>query len=100
MKRLLLGLLLLSVSASFANTQPLPSGSQEKARKLYVSKCAKCHRFYEPTRYQETDWQDWMLRMGRKSKLSEDDQRILTAYLDQYRAGELPGRPQDKPRRK
>ena len=69
------------------------------ARKLYVAKCAKCHRFYEPTNYAEPDWDTWMDKMNKKSKLKEEQAVLLTRYLDAYRAGELPGKPQDKPKR-
>lgn len=67
------------------------------ARKIYVAKCAKCHRFYEPKDYSEADWQMWMRKMNKASKLTEEQARLLTKYLDFYRAGRLPGRPQDKP---
>ena len=68
------------------------------ARKTYVAKCAKCHRFYEPTNYSENDWRTWMEKMNKKSKLKEEPASLLTRYLDAYRAGQLPGKPQDKPK--
>ena len=68
------------------------------ARKIYVAKCAKCHRFYEPTNYLESDWRTWMEKMSKKSKLEGEQTRLLTQYLAAYRAGRLPGKPQDKPR--
>jgi hypothetical protein len=68
------------------------------ARKLYVAKCAKCHRFYEPKAYSEPDWQTWMAKMTRKSKLKPDQAALLDRYLDAYRAGGLPGKPEDRPR--
>jgi len=68
------------------------------AQKIYVAKCAKCHRFYEPMSYSAQDWQTWMEKMSKKSKLKADQARVLTRYLDGYRAGRLPGKPQDKPR--
>ncbi len=68
------------------------------ARKIYVAKCAKCHRFYEPTNYAEPEWDTWMEKMNKKSKLKEEQARLLTRYLESYRAGGLPGKPQDKPK--
>ncbi len=65
---------------------------------IYVAKCAKCHRFYEPTNHSESDWRTWMEKMNKKSKLKEDQAGLLTRYLDAYRAGQLPGKPQDKPK--
>ncbi len=40
-----------------------------------------------------------MAAMSRKSKLNHDQQELLLRYLDAYRAGKLPGKPQDKPKR-
>lgn len=68
------------------------------AQKLYVAKCAKCHRFYEPNTYNETDWQRWMDRMNRKSKLKPPQAELLDRYLGAYRAGKLPGKPEAKPK--
>ena len=70
----------------------------QAARKIYVAKCAKCHRFYEPTNYTEPDWQTWMEKMNKKSKIKGEQAALLNRYLDAYRAGQLPGRPQDKPK--
>jgi len=66
------------------------------ARKIYVAKCAKCHRFYEPANYAESAWQTWMEKMSKKSKLKGEQASLLTRYLDDYRAGRLVGKPQDK----
>jgi len=68
------------------------------AQKIYVAKCAKCHRFYEPTNYAASAWQTWMEKMNKKSKLKGEQAGLLTRYLDAYRAGRLPSKPQDKPK--
>jgi len=68
------------------------------AQKIYVAKCAKCHRFHEPTNYAEPDWRTWMEKMSKKSKLKGGQPELLTRYLDAYRAGRLVGKPQDKPK--
>jgi hypothetical protein len=59
-------------------------------RKVYVAKCAKCHKFYEPTNYSESDWGSWMDKMSAKSKLKPDQDKLLRRYLDEYRAGRIP----------
>lgn len=64
------------------------------ARKIYVAKCAKCHRFYEPKDYSAADWRMWMEKMNRKSKLKPEQASLLNRYLDDYRAGRLPGKPE------
>ena len=59
-------------------------------RKVYVAKCAKCHKFYEPKSYSEADWGRWMESMSRKSKLKTEQDKLLRGYLDDYRAGRIP----------
>lgn len=66
------------------------------ARKVYVAKCAKCHQFYEPMNYAESVWQEWMEKMNNKSKLKGEQAELLTRFLDAYRAGRLPGKPEAK----
>lgn len=94
--------LLLSLIIALAGAHPAASAEAltakeiTAARKLYVAKCAKCHRFYEPTSYAEGEWRAWMEKMNKKSKLKEEQANLLARYLDAYRAGQLPGKPQDK----
>ncbi len=59
------------------------------ARQVYVAKCAKCHKFYEPKAYNEADWRRWSELMSRKSKLKPDQADLLWRYLDEYRAGRI-----------
>ena len=92
--------LLAALCAESHSGQELSGPDSEAARKLYVAKCAKCHRFYEPTSYSETTWRDWMASMSRKSKLKPEQEELLVRYLDSYRAGKLSGKPQDKPKSK
>jgi hypothetical protein len=60
------------------------------ARKMYVAKCAKCHKFYEPRDYSAEEWKRWMEAMSRKSKLKPEQEKLLLRYLDGYRAGRIP----------
>jgi len=79
---------------STALPPPLPPGgelliSAETAaagRKLYLMKCARCHKFYPPAQYSASEWQSWMDKMSRKAKLQPDQTALLTEYLDVYRA--------------
>ena len=91
-------LLALGVAHSAAGADELTAKDITAARKIYVAKCAKCHRFYEPTNYAEPDWRAWMEKMEKKSKLNADQRTQLHRYLDAYRAGRLPGKPQDEPK--
>ena len=47
----------------------LPVDETTAARKLYVAKCAKCHKFYDPAKYSDEEWQIWMTKMSKKAKL-------------------------------
>lgn len=74
-----------------------PAGADEltpkeatAGRKVYVAKCAKCHKFYEPKAYTDADWRRWMDAMNRKAKLKPDDDKLLRRYLDEYRAERIP----------
>ena len=48
---------------------------------LFRSKCANCHKFYDPARYADAEWDRWMMKMSRKSKLDPVEAALLTRYL-------------------
>lgn len=83
--------LFISVTVAFAvlfqpaDAAPLSATEIKAAKKLYEVKCAKCHKFYEPTAYSQPEWDDWMVKMSRKSKLKAEQDRLLTDYLNDYR---------------
>jgi len=72
---------------------PLPPGADailspadaEAGRKLYINKCARCHRFYEPAKYAAGEWETWMLKMSRKAKLKPAQEELLARYLGLFR---------------
>ena len=89
--RWFLGLLIaLAADAPAASAADLSAKELTAARKIYVAKCAKCHRFYEPKEYSEADWRTWMEKMGRKSKLKPAQSEMLNRYMNEYRAGRIP----------
>ena len=55
------------------------------ASKLYVAKCAKCHKMYPPENYSAMEWQDWMFKMKRKSKLTDEAYQRLLDYTHELR---------------
>ena len=60
---------------------------------LYITKCARCHKFYHPADYSDVDWQNWMTKMSRKAKLDPDQDQLLRRYLGAFRtAGAVPAR--------
>ena len=93
-----LGFFALAMFRPAASADELTTKEITSAQKIYVAKCAKCHRFYEPTNYAVSDWRTWMEKMNKKSKLKEAQASLLIRYLDAYRAGQLPGKTQDKPK--
>ena len=68
------------------------------ARKLYVSKCAKCHKFYDPAKYSDEHWQRWMAKMSRKAKLKPEQEQMLSWYIEEtFRSAERTNNPASKP---
>jgi mono/diheme cytochrome c family protein len=58
-----------------------PSTESAAGQKIYVAKCAKCHKFYDPAKYSEADWQMWMTKMSKKSKLKPAQEAALSRYV-------------------
>ena len=85
---LLLGASLLAM-ATEVGADSLTLKEVASVRKLYVAKCAKCHKFYEPKNYSDADWEVWMGKMSRRSKLKADQEEALKRYLEEYRAGRI-----------
>jgi len=88
--RALAGILVLAfggLAQVLAGTPELATNDELMAKKLYVAKCAKCHKFYEPRKYNEAEWRKWMNTMSRKSKLKPEQDKLLNTYLDAYRSG-------------
>jgi len=56
-----------------------------RAKKLYTTKCARCHKFYDPQRYTDEQWAMWMDKMRRKARLTQEQFALLSAYLEQVR---------------
>lgn len=51
------------------------------ARKLYVAKCAGCHKLYDPAGYTTAEWDTWMQKMRRKSRLSDQQIALLNTLV-------------------
>jgi cytochrome c5 len=64
---------------------PLSAQETRSAQKLYNTKCAKCHKFYNPDHYSAEDWKMWMEKMGKKSKLKPPQYELLSRYLETFR---------------
>lgn len=64
-----------------------------RAADLYVLKCAKCHKFYDPASYPDAEWRTWMTKMSKKSRLEADEANLLRRYLDASRRPSAPAPP-------
>lgn len=69
-------------------SSPVASVSSEfkAAHKLYVVKCSKCHELYDPHQYNDADWDMWMAKMKRKSKLKDEQFDLINQYTQMLRS--------------
>ena len=74
------------VALHAAGAAELSTGELKDARKLYRAKCAKCHKFYDPAKYSDDEWQTWMLKMNKKAKLKDAPAELLGRYLETFRS--------------
>ena len=74
------------LDAAVASAIGLTTEQVSDATALYTVKCAKCHKFYDPTQYSQPEWDMWMQKMSRKSKLKPAQEELLARYLGAYRA--------------
>ena len=71
-----------------AKATDVPLDDASAGRKIYVAKCAKCHKFYDPAAYSDEEWRTWMHKMSKKAKLSAEQELSLSSYIEAtYRGG-------------
>jgi mono/diheme cytochrome c family protein len=63
----------------------LTDAEVKAARKLYLIKCAKCHKLYDPAGYDDAAWQSWMAKMTKKAKLNEQQADLISRYVETVR---------------
>jgi cytochrome c5 len=68
-----------------AHAADLSPSETKAAKRIYVAKCAKCHKFYDPAVYDRAQWDMWMKKMGKKSKLKPEQHQLLSRYLETLR---------------
>jgi hypothetical protein len=84
--RTLLFILIGLITVASARAQELSPQEVKEAHKLYIGKCAKCHKLYDPHQYNDADWDAWMRKMTRKARLSQRQASLLSQYLAGIRA--------------
>lgn len=62
-------------------------------RKLYATKCARCHKLYDPAGYDATEWHSWMTKMSKKARLKAGQEQLLSRYLEAFRTSPTDGAP-------
>jgi len=89
---LMRGLLILWAAALFiiGSTNALRAGDLsdselKAARRLYIAKCAKCHKLHDPAGYTDSEWTSWMAKMAKKARLKKDQEEELSRYLETMR---------------
>jgi len=68
-----------------AGAAGLSTAELDQARKLYNTKCVRCHKWYDPAAYSDAAWQQWMIRMNKKARVKGDQAELLGRYLDTFR---------------
>ncbi len=72
-------------AALAAERAGMPPAEVSRAADLYSLKCARCHKFYDPAGYNDTEWRTWMIKMSKKSRLQPAEEDLLTRYLEASR---------------
>ena len=69
------------VAAAQARSPGVTFGDLEVGRLLAVEHCAGCHALPRPTRKEPDEWSEVLELMGRKAKLSGEEESAVLAYL-------------------
>ncbi len=65
---------------------PIPAPEKiEAGKKVFTSKCARCHKPYHPRDYSVDDWTKWMAKMKEKAHLTDEQFEQLAAWADSTR---------------
>ena len=85
MKSRLLVVFAVWLSWSALQAGDLSTQDYAAARKVYTSKCARCHKFYEPSDYGDAEWELWMGKMRKKARLNARDYDLVVRLTDAMR---------------
>src|SRR5262249_15973972 len=59
---------------------PLSPEQLPQAAQIYLNKCARCHKPYNPAAYSDSAWQQWVVKMNKKAHLNPEQQEVLVRY--------------------
>jgi hypothetical protein len=80
MRTALVAAVLLALLASCAGAPAAPQGAADPER-LYRTKCAACHRPYEPASRTRAEWSAVLGRMSKKAHLSSSETDTIGGFL-------------------
>ena len=80
-------LLTVLLTGSRACAETWDGGTMAGAKKLYLMKCSKCHRLYDPKEYDDESWSEWMEKMKKKARLDDDQYERISKYVGSLRKG-------------
>jgi len=69
--------------ATHDDSPAAPTETLATGRKIYVAKCAKCHKLYPPAKYSDEEWAKWMRKMGKKAKLNAEQEVLVSGYIEE-----------------
>lgn len=72
--------------AAAAENPGMPAKELAAAKRLFSTRCAKCHDAPEPKKYPESAWAEWMIKMSRKAKLTPAQADQVQRYVEALRA--------------
>ena len=73
--------------SGLASAETGSTGRHEEAKQLYLMKCSKCHRLYDPEEYEDSHWSDWMIKMKKKAHLNDEQYDKIVRYVESLRKG-------------
>lgn len=74
-----------AISAGETNATTLSPTELKAYRKLYLGKCAKCHELHSPEAYTSSQWNGWLTKMNRSSKLTPAQAMMIKRYTEMLR---------------
>jgi len=60
---------------------PEKTDTLKQGQYLYENKCGSCHFLYKPAKYTKVEWDLHLVKMAKKSKLSDGEVDKLKKYL-------------------
>jgi len=63
----------------------LSAADINRAARLSLNKCVRCHPLYDPAAYNDGEWRSWMVKMARKAHLRTDQEDLLSRYFQALR---------------